>query len=113
MVNIWHAARAGDVGEVERLVGQDPGLLNARDGIGFTPLMLASRRGHVGVVRFLLDKGAAVNETSVVAAPLYIMHATIFCMPRWPRLPGEATDRERGGTRHRHELGLESLQDRF
>jgi ankyrin repeat protein len=61
MVNIWRAAEAGDVGEVERLVGQDPGLLDAGDGAGTTPLMWASMRGHVGVVRWLLDKGAAIN----------------------------------------------------
>jgi ankyrin repeat protein len=59
---IWRAAREGDVGEVERLVGQDPGLLDATDRCGWTPLLRASREGHVGVVRLLLDKGAAVNE---------------------------------------------------
>jgi hypothetical protein len=62
MVNIWRAAGAGDVGEVERLVGQDPGLLNAGDRLSWTPLMWASREGHVGVVRCLAGKGAAVNE---------------------------------------------------
>jgi hypothetical protein len=30
MVNIWDAAEAGDLAEVERLVGQDPGLLDAK-----------------------------------------------------------------------------------
>jgi hypothetical protein len=30
MVDIWRAAEAGDVDEVERLVGQNAGLLNAR-----------------------------------------------------------------------------------
>jgi ankyrin repeat protein len=63
MASIWRAAEAGDVVEVERLVGQDPGLLDARDGLlGFTPLMLASMRGRVGVVRWLVDQGAAINE---------------------------------------------------
>jgi hypothetical protein len=31
MEDIRRAAEAGDVGEVQRLVGQDPGLLDARD----------------------------------------------------------------------------------
>jgi uncharacterized protein len=59
---IWRAAKKGDLAEVERLVGQDPGLLDAGDAYCRTPLVLASEQGHVGVVRWLLDKGAAINE---------------------------------------------------
>jgi hypothetical protein len=58
----WVAADGGDVGEMERLVGQDPGLLNAKLYFKYTPLMLASEKGHEGLVRWLLDKGAAINE---------------------------------------------------
>jgi uncharacterized protein len=61
---IFRAARDGDLAEVERLVGHDPGLLNAKDGHSQTPLILASFRGHVGVVRWLLDNGAATDERS-------------------------------------------------
>jgi ankyrin repeat protein len=61
MVGIWHAAQEGDVGEVERLVGHDPGLLDARDGYTWTPLTCASFGGHTGLVRLLLDKGAALD----------------------------------------------------
>jgi uncharacterized protein len=64
-VGIWEAARRGDLAEVERLMGQHPALLNARDGLGCTPLMFASRHGRVGVVRWLLDKGAAINARAV------------------------------------------------
>jgi uncharacterized protein len=63
MAGIWQALTEGDVGEVERLVGQDPGLLEARSEYDGTPLMKASARGHVGVVRCLLDKGAAINAS--------------------------------------------------
>jgi hypothetical protein len=48
-MSIWDAAEAGDLAEVERLVGQDPDLLNAREGyFDRTPLMWASREGHGG-----------------------------------------------------------------
>jgi uncharacterized protein len=62
MADIWEAAREGDLAEVQRLVGHDPGLLNATDGGGMTPLICASDWGHVGVVRWLLDQGAAIDE---------------------------------------------------
>jgi ankyrin repeat protein len=61
-MDIWAAVEAGDVGEVERLVGQDPGLLNATGDESLTPLMIVAAEGHVGVVRCLLDKTAAIDE---------------------------------------------------
>jgi ankyrin repeat protein len=64
-MSIWRAAEAGDLAEVERLVGHDPGLLNATDGDGRTPVMWTPREGHVGVVRWLLDKGAAIDQRDV------------------------------------------------
>jgi ankyrin repeat protein len=62
MADIWQAAYDGDLAEVERLVGHDPGLLDAKDEQhGQTPLMGASFKSHVEVVRWLLDQGAATN----------------------------------------------------
>jgi ankyrin repeat protein len=63
-MDIWDAAKAGELAEVERLVGQDPGLLDARNDYGQTPLIYASREGHFGVVRWLLDAGAAMDAQS-------------------------------------------------
>jgi uncharacterized protein len=62
MEGIWKAARDGDLAEVQRLVGHDPGLLTARDVLRGTPWIVASVCGHVGVVRWLLDQGAAIDE---------------------------------------------------
>jgi ankyrin repeat protein len=63
MGDIWDAARAGDLSEITRLVGQDPGLLDAAQSpFGKTPLIYASVEGHVGVVRWMVDKGGAINK---------------------------------------------------
>jgi hypothetical protein len=56
------AARGGDLAEVQRLVRQDARLLNARDAFLRTPLMEASYEGHMEVVRWLVDQGAALND---------------------------------------------------
>jgi ankyrin repeat protein len=58
---IWGLAADGHLEELERRVGQDPGLLDAQSFVGTTPLMYASESGHVAVVRWLVDKGAAIN----------------------------------------------------
>jgi hypothetical protein len=60
-MTIWRAAGKGDLAELERLLGHDRDLLEAGDCHADTPLMWASREGHVGVVRWLMDQGAAVN----------------------------------------------------
>jgi hypothetical protein len=60
--DIWRAAEAGDVGEVERLVRQDPGLLNAKGLCSWTPLMYACRKGRLEVVRWLVANGAAIDH---------------------------------------------------
>jgi ankyrin repeat protein len=60
--SLLKAIESADLAEVERLVGQDPGLLGARGSFDRTPLVAASGGGHVGVVRWLLDQGAAINQ---------------------------------------------------
>jgi ankyrin repeat protein len=49
---------------VERLVGQDPGLLDNKDYLLYdrTPLMWASHAGQLEVVGWLFDRGAAIND---------------------------------------------------
>jgi hypothetical protein len=69
------ALREGNLGEVERLVEWDPRLLDARDDGSFPPLVFASAQGHTEVVRWLLDKGAAVNELYSLGGSSALCHA--------------------------------------
>jgi ankyrin repeat protein len=82
MEGIWRAAWHGDTGEVERLVTQDPSLLNAKDeDSGETPLMNASHEGHVGVLRCLLNAGAAMDERDLYG------HTALWLACREGRIP--------------------------
>jgi uncharacterized protein len=62
MINIWNAAAWGNLATVKRLVGRDPGLLNAKGCLRRTPLICAAEEGRVGVVRWLLDQGVGLDE---------------------------------------------------
>jgi len=58
-VTIFEAAKLGDVSAVRRLLDENGSLVNLPDtGFGATPLHWAALRGHVEVVRVLLEKGA-------------------------------------------------------
>jgi ankyrin repeat protein len=58
------AAKKGDVAAVKQLLTLDTELTNARDKDGSTPLHCASWKGHVQVVKLLLDAGADINAKS-------------------------------------------------
>jgi ankyrin repeat protein len=103
MNGILEAAGAGDVSEVERLVRQDPGLLDVRDARGMTPLMCASQKGHMGVVLSLLDKGAAIHAQSPGGWTALLLACSFVGHPPLVRLLVErgadpATCRDRGST---------------
>jgi ankyrin repeat protein len=63
-MSAWYAARDGDLAEVQRLVERYPRMLHAKNISmgGLTPLMLAAGAGHLEVARWLVDRGAAVDE---------------------------------------------------
>ena len=57
---IRDAARAGDLAAVKRLIGEGVDV-NAATKYGATALAYASDKGHIDVVRYLLENGADVN----------------------------------------------------
>jgi len=55
---IHHAAYDGDLEKVKEIIDKDPNQINVQDAQDFTPLHLASGKGHTEIVEFLLDHGA-------------------------------------------------------
>uniref|UniRef100_A0A0E0BQJ6 Uncharacterized protein n=1 Tax=Oryza glumipatula TaxID=40148 RepID=A0A0E0BQJ6_9ORYZ len=49
--------------------GADP---NKKDAAGFAPLHEAAKKGHVGIARLLLSKGASVDVSSSKGTPLHV-----------------------------------------
>lgn len=56
--HIWQSAEFGQHQELERMLNNDPKLLNAQDKAGWTPLMHAIAGRHDQSVKLLLDRGA-------------------------------------------------------
>ncbi len=58
-LNVFEAAAFGDLDRLSELLGEDPNLIDAMSGDGFTPLHLAAFFGQTDAVRLLLARGAA------------------------------------------------------
>ena len=66
------AAFKGDLGEVTTQIKREADV-NAANPVGFTPLLVATKKGHQEVVALLLDHGAEVTQaTTDGESPLYV-----------------------------------------
>jgi len=60
-LNVFEAAAFGDLDRLSELLGEDPDLLDAMSGDGFTSLHLAAFFGQEDAVRLLLARGAVFD----------------------------------------------------
>ncbi|HEX3299529.1 MAG TPA: ankyrin repeat domain-containing protein [Actinomycetota bacterium] len=61
-LNVFEAAAFGDLDRLTELLAEDPELVDAMSGDGFTPLHLAAFFGQTDAVRLLLARGATVDR---------------------------------------------------
>lgn len=63
-LDLFEACAVGNTERIIDILEQDPGLINAYNRDGYTPLGLASFFGHLEAVKLLLQKGANIHELS-------------------------------------------------
>lgn len=76
-VDLFEACAVGEAGRVEKILGRDPGLVDAHAPDGFTPLTLASYFGHEEIVRGLLARSARVDLAATNAMAVTPLHAAV------------------------------------
>ncbi len=62
--NVFEFCRSGDLKGLKALVEKEPDCVNAKNEYGFSPLIIASYRGQVAIVKFLLKNGANIDFES-------------------------------------------------
>ena len=62
---IHDAALNGDLAKVKELLAKDPSLLNAKGKNEKAPLHWAAQGGHLAIVKYLISKGAAIDELNI------------------------------------------------
>lgn len=60
---IHFAAERGDLSEVQRIITEDPSLIEQEGEHDRTPLLIAAGKGHAAIVEWLLDNGSADIES--------------------------------------------------
>lgn len=64
-------AAEGELEELQKLAKIDPEMLRWKDDNGWTPMHEAARNGHNGIIAYLLEMGASVNDPSTdMTSPL-------------------------------------------
>lgn len=76
-ISLYEAAAAGLADLVSEYIEENPSLLNEHSEHGFSALGLAVHFGNVDVVRYLILKGADVNEPSSNGYNVYPLHTAI------------------------------------
>src|SRR3954468_15932255 len=61
-LNVFEAAPCGDLDRLTERLAEDPALVDAMSGDGFTPLHLAAFFGQTDAVRLLLARGATADR---------------------------------------------------
>lgn len=74
---LYEAAAAGKLEEVKSAIVGNPMLLDSFSPDGFTPLGLASYFGQIGVVTYLLEKGANANIPSANTFQVAPLHSAV------------------------------------
>ena len=62
---IHDAALKGDLGMVKELLAKDPSLVNVKGRNEKAPLHWAAQGGHLEIVKYLIAKGAAIDELNI------------------------------------------------
>lgn len=73
---IHEAAQTGDLEKVKALLAADPGLINAQDDLGSTPLHWATRGLHVELAKYLMERGADVTIRN--ARQVLPLHSAVY-----------------------------------
>lgn len=76
-LDIFEAAATGQIDQVQNAFIHTPSLIGSFSSDGFTPLGLASFFGHVGVVKWLLAKGANVDVPSKNGFEVRPLHSAV------------------------------------
>ncbi|CAH2283733.1 ankyrin repeat and SAM domain-containing 6 [Pelobates cultripes] len=74
--DVFHAVKIGNVQLVREIIDDDPNQVNAINGDGASPLMIAAVTGKLELVQLLVDKNADINKQDNVHAWTALMQAT-------------------------------------